>query len=97
VSAVLLHVLAGPDEPVLPAVEPVRPEVRTPADPDAAEPALDAVLDEPLDREAAVVGERLRVEVGDRVAAVGATRDVDELQIRKALLEDRDDRPQLRA
>src|SRR5262245_6203528 len=42
--------------------------------------ALDLAGDQPLHREAGLVGERLRVEFRRRVAAVGAAGEIDELQ-----------------
>src|SRR5438034_7869568 len=67
VRPVLLDVVAGPDEPVPTAAEAVRPEVWVPPDPGFFQPAGHAVLDQPPNRVAAVVGRRLRIEADDRV------------------------------
>src|SRR6266545_4939442 len=63
--AVVLDVVTGPFESVSAAAQPVRPQVRPPADPGPLQLADDPVLDQPADGVAAVVGRRLGVE-GDR-------------------------------
>src|SRR5437762_929556 len=79
-----LDVIARPGEAVAALDQAVRPEIRAPAEPRSLELADHAILDHASYRIAAVVGSGLRVEPGDRVTAVGAAREVDEMEVRVA-------------
>src|SRR5215210_1939050 len=96
IRPVRLDVGARPRQPVGAPLLTVGPQVRTPADPRAAQLLRHPVLNEPADGKTAVVGSRLGTEGGDRVAAVGAARRVDETEVRIAPEEDPDDRAEVR-
>src|SRR5437870_380174 len=86
--SVRLHVVTRPDETVAPAGQAVSPKIWPPTQPWArCRFLVDAVLDQPFDRETAFVRERLRIERSRRIAAVCAAREVNEAKLRESLPE----------